>query len=84
MATQNQRGIYLRGDTMPLDLDETKECPVCGKRMIKELENVVYPTYPPKRPWRWWCGCGHSEPGGVYQSDHPETLRRRRWEGVQR
>ena len=47
-------------------------CPKCGKRMIKRDTGIVLTSYPAQHPWNWWCGCGHTEPGGVRrdQTEH--------------
>jgi len=44
---------------------ETKPCSHCGKKMIRVYDSIVLASYPPQYPWKWKCGCGHSETGGV-------------------
>ena len=40
-------------------------CPNCGMNMIRRGTGVVLLTYPSQYPWNWWCGCGHTEEGGI-------------------
>ena len=58
---------------------ETKECPKCGKKMIKHFLNIVYPTYPPQYPWKWKCGCGYTEEGGIVRGKTDEEIFIERW-----
>ena len=59
----------------------TKECPKCKAQMIQRYENIVYCTYPPQHPWNWWCGCGHTETGGVERGITEEESYLREWRG---
>jgi len=61
-------------------METHKICPVCGSKMIKRYENYVLTTYPPQYPWYWWCGCGHTEPGGVERGMTAEEIDRIEWE----
>ena len=67
-----------------LDFSKTKECPKCGKMMIQERSNYVLTSNPPQYPWTWWCGCGHTEAGGVEipKVTSAQEVLRERWERV--
>jgi len=54
----------LENGVLPIEYG-TKECPKCGRRMIKRYEDSILLTHPPQAPWYWWCGCGYREEGGV-------------------
>ncbi len=62
--------------------EETRPCPACGKRMIQRASDLVLTSYPPQYPWDWWCGCGHTERGGVTVGQTREQVDRARWEAV--
>ena len=53
---------------------------MCGKLMIQRDEPFVYASDPPQYPWKWWCGCGHTEPGGVRWGMTEGQMARRAWE----
>jgi len=61
---------------------ETKPCPSCGKLMIRCYANYILCTYPPQHPYDWWCGCGHSEAGGVERCELPKNTLMRQWEAA--
>ena len=61
---------------------ETKPCPECGKFMICRYANYALLTWPPQFPWSWWCGCGHTEYGGIKVDELPEDTLMRQWEAA--
>ena len=65
-----------------LILPAPKPCPKCDRQMISEWFGGVLLTSPAQHPWRWWCGCGNTEVGGVITEESREQERMRRWEQV--
>lgn len=61
---------------------ETKECPNCGKQMIKTATGTVLTTYPAQYPMMWWCACGHQESAGVERGTTADERRREEWESA--
>jgi len=61
-------------------IEPTKQCERCGRRMIRDFENVMLPTNPPQYPWSWWCGCGYTEVGGIERGLSSAELRQHEWE----
>lgn len=62
--------------------EETKICPICGKKMIKRYHNHDYPTSPVQYPWYWWCGCGNTEQGGVDRGKTDKEIAREEWKEI--
>lgn len=62
---------------------ETKPCPQCGKRMIKESTGTVLASNPPQYPMMWWCACGHREDAETVRGTTETDRRRARWEAAQ-
>jgi hypothetical protein len=60
--------------------EQTKPCPVCGKKMIRKYRHYIMATYPASHPWDWWCGCGHKEEGGIERGITPDEALRIQWE----
>ena len=46
--------------------------------MIKRYVECIFPTYPPKYPYYWWCGCGYREEGGA-DEEIDESLYKEIW-----
>jgi len=63
---------------------ECKLCPVCGKKMVKKYRGYELTSYPPQRPWDWWCRCGHVEEGGVDRGMTSEEFYGELWEEANR
>jgi hypothetical protein len=61
-------------------MDEARVCSVCGKVMIKRDTGVALMSYPAQYPWDWWCGCGHTEPGGVRWGKTEVEMAQNEWE----
>jgi len=60
--------------------NETRICPKCSKKMIVKYADFILLTYPTQHPWSWWCGCGHSESGGLKRGKtHREQGRGMKW-----
>ncbi len=60
--------------------DEKKKCPKCGKKMIKRDTRTIFTSYPAQYPWYWWCGCKHTEKGGVRRDLTEDELCQKEWE----
>jgi len=60
--------------------EENKICQKCNSKMIKRSTGVVLTSYPPQYPWYWWCGCGHTERGGVERGKTNEEIAHEEWE----
>ncbi|RTK93076.1 hypothetical protein EKI60_06580 [Candidatus Saccharibacteria bacterium] len=67
-------------EMIEIDKETTKQCPICHKKMIKEYANYVLTSYPPQYPWHWYCGCGHTEDGGIERGITQEEVTRKQWE----
>ena len=63
-----------------MNLDQTKPCPRCAKKMIQFATGIVFPTYPSEHEWVWRCGCGYAEKGGLLWEPTEEEMWRKRWE----
>ena len=64
-------------------MNDTKPCP-CGHKMIRRYTSIILPTYPPQRPWYWWCGgCGNTEDGGVEHGKTEDELAMAEWQEAQ-
>lgn len=55
------------------------KCLNCNSNMIKRYSGVVYATYPPQRPWIWWCACGTTAAGGVETDQTEEDAAKEAW-----
>lgn len=55
-------------------------CSQCSKDMIKRYHHTVLLTNPPQYPWYWWCGCGHTEAGGIERGQTADEAYREIWE----
>lgn len=44
---------------------ETKDCPKCGKKMIKWFRGHGMRCDQPIDAWDWRCGCGNMEAGDI-------------------
>jgi hypothetical protein len=56
------------------------KCKKCGSEMVKAYSNIVLTSYPPQYPWYWYCGCGHTEDGGIERGKTYEEQLREEWE----
>jgi len=61
-------------------IEEGPKCPKCGMKMIKRYEGYVLTLYPAQYPWYWWCGCGHTEEGGIEVGETEPQSARKEWE----
>jgi hypothetical protein len=60
---------------------EAKECPSCGKLMIRRERIFNYVLKGgPRQAWYWWCGCGYQADGG----DSADDIARILWEDLNR
>lgn len=59
---------------------ETKKCPKCGKKMIKQGTGIALSSYPPVYPQEWWCGCGYTEPAESIRGKTDQEVRQELWE----
>ena len=57
-------------------------CSSCGKWMIKRGTGRMLPSCPAQYPWEWWCGCGHTKPGGIRRGTTQQEITRGEWERV--
>ncbi len=61
-------------------MDKLMSCPKCNKNMIQRFSHTVLLNYPPQYPWNWWCGCGHTEVGGIERGKTHEEVAMDAWE----
>lgn len=55
-----------------LDLNATKPCPGCDKKMIQVDAGYQNLSMPPQDVWKWKCyGCNYEMQGGVFQKYVP-------------
>lgn len=54
-------------------------CPECNCIMLKRYENITLTSLPPQRPWYWWCGCGHTEKGGIEKGKREDEIYMSAW-----
>ncbi|KKN81089.1 hypothetical protein LCGC14_0323080 [marine sediment metagenome] len=64
-------------------MSDTKPCPECNGKMIQWPTGVVLCCYPPKTPWIWKCGCGHTEKGGKWVGQTDEQSFQDEWKARQ-
>ncbi len=64
------------------DDSSTKPCPKCNKKMIVLWQGQMMCSNPPQQRWYWWCGCGHSECGGVHVYRDTSPSIKERWEAA--
>lgn len=64
---------------MPLAtlIEEGPKCSKCGMKMVRCYEN--WESCQTQRPWCWWCGCGHTEEGGIEQYKTEAQSARDEW-----
>jgi hypothetical protein len=74
---QKQRSIDMTDE-------QTKPCPECGKKMVRKFGMGTLDTWPAQRGWGWWCGCGHTEHGGVESDKTPDQIAHEKWEEANR
>ncbi len=60
-------------------MNETKPCPNCGAKMIKERTGISTAACPPHIYLEWWCGCGHKEDAGYVRPPTEHEQRMERW-----
>lgn len=65
---------------------ETKPC-LCGKKMIKRGNGIVFCSMPPKYGMQWRCGgsgCGRTEDAGMQKSTYNyDEYMKKQWEAAQ-
>ena len=64
-------------------MSDTKPCPECNAKMIKWETGRVLLCEPPKYPWNWRCGCGHTEKGGNRLGQTDEQIFQNEWKAKQ-
>ncbi len=64
-------------------MTDTKPCPKCNGKMIKWWAGRVLLSYPAKYPWKWKCGCGHTEQGGTWVEKTDEQNFQDEWKARQ-
>jgi len=53
-------------------VEEGPRCPKCGMKMVKRYDRrteLYSSVMRNQQVWYWWCGCGHTEEGGIEPSE---------------
>ncbi len=50
-----------KDEVVTADFDRFRECPYCGRLMVRVFGNIQKTTRPHMVPWYWYCGCGAAD-----------------------